>query len=342
MPGAADLDVAARPRRRLAWALLLVALAALFSVTGLVTVVVTVAAYPSSRSGCIDTVSPTPQVTGRSRSVPSWDADQQANAQIIAAVGRQLGAPQRAIWIGLATAMQESVLRNLDHGHADSVGLFQQRPSQGWGTVAQLTDPAHAAHKFFIRLLAIPGWDGMPLTQAAQKVQRSAFPEAYAQWEQPAADLLAQIGGTAATGQVCRPSSQPSGQPSGAAATAIKFARAQLGKPYDWGATGPDTFDCSGLIMRSWQAAGVQLPRVSRAQTTAGQRLPLDQVQPGDLVFWSTTGRADDTYHVAMYLGDGQIIEAATTGVPVRERALSLTEHELLPFALRPTTPGSA
>jgi murein DD-endopeptidase MepM/ murein hydrolase activator NlpD len=93
--------------------------------------------------------------------------------------------------------MQESGLRNLPSGDRDSVGLFQQRPSQGWGTIDQLQDPAYAAGKFYERLLTIPDWHTMTLTDAAQAVQRSAFPDAYAKWEDDAAALVQQQAATA-------------------------------------------------------------------------------------------------------------------------------------------------
>jgi murein DD-endopeptidase MepM/ murein hydrolase activator NlpD len=91
--------------------------------------------------------------------------------------------------------MQESSLRNLPGGDRDSVGLFQQRPSQGWGTPAQLADPAYAAGKFYSALAAVPGWQAMPLTQAAQAVQRSAHPDAYAKWETDAGALVTEVTG---------------------------------------------------------------------------------------------------------------------------------------------------
>ncbi|SFU00450.1 hypothetical protein SAMN05660657_04656 [Geodermatophilus amargosae] len=110
-------------------------------------------------------------------------ADQWANARTIADVARQRGLPERAVVIALATAMQESTLHNLDHGDRDSLGLFQQRPSQGWGTPAQVQDPVYAAGQFYDRLVRVPGWDTMRLTDAAQTVQRSGFPEAYQRWD---------------------------------------------------------------------------------------------------------------------------------------------------------------
>src|SRR3569833_2960934 len=105
--------------------------------------------------------------------------EQLANARTIAQVAWDRGLPERAVVIALATAMQEKHLRKLDHGDRDSLGLFQQRPSQGWGTPEQVQDPAYAAGKFYDHLVAYPGWDTGRLTDVAQAVQRSGFPEAY-------------------------------------------------------------------------------------------------------------------------------------------------------------------
>ena len=118
-------------------------------------------------------------------------AEQIGNAQTIAQVARDRGLPDRAVVIALATAQQESRLRNLDHGDRDSLGLFQQRPSQGWGTAAQVQDPVYAAGMFYDRLVGVPGWDVGRLTDVAQSVQKSAFPEAYQQWEALAVELTA-------------------------------------------------------------------------------------------------------------------------------------------------------
>jgi LysM repeat protein len=128
-----------------------------------------------------------------------------ANARIIIQVGRSLKVPERGIVIALAAAMQESSLRNLNYGDRDSVGVFQQRPSTGWGTRSALLDVAHASRLFFggpsnpnkgktRGLLDIPGWQSMSVTQAAQKVQISAYPNAYAKWEKSAKAWLAQLG----------------------------------------------------------------------------------------------------------------------------------------------------
>jgi hypothetical protein len=109
-------------------------------------------------------------------------AEQVTNARTIAQVARDRGLPDRAVVIALATAQQESRLRNLDYGDRDSLGLFQQRPSSGWGTPAQVQDPVYAANKFYDHLVEIPGWETGRLTDVSQSVQLSAFPEAYQQW----------------------------------------------------------------------------------------------------------------------------------------------------------------
>lgn len=138
-------------------------------------------------------------------SVTPLTAEMAANARIVIQVGRQLGVPDRGIVIALATAMQESSLRNVGYGDRDSVGLFQQRPSTGWGAASRLTDVSYAARLFYggpqnpnagrtRGLLDIPGWQSMSLAQAAQAVQRSAYPDAYARWQTSAQAWLAQLG----------------------------------------------------------------------------------------------------------------------------------------------------
>lgn len=120
--------------------------------------------------------------------------EQASNAATIAAVGISKGLPDRAVTIALATAMQESGLRNLDHGDRDSLGLFQQRPSQGWGTPEQIMDPVYSAGIFYDRLVEVKGYTRLPLTVAAQRVQLSGFPQAYAKHEPDATVLTAAFG----------------------------------------------------------------------------------------------------------------------------------------------------
>jgi hypothetical protein len=112
--------------------------------------------------------------------------DQAANAALITAVSVRRGLPPRAASIALATAMQESKLRNIGHGDLagpDSRGLFQQRPSQGWGTQEQVMDPVYATNAFYDALVKVPGYATLKITDAAQRVQRSAYPAAYAEHE---------------------------------------------------------------------------------------------------------------------------------------------------------------
>ncbi|MFD3733447.1 heavy metal transporter [Streptomyces sp. NPDC058632] len=116
--------------------------------------------------------------------------EQAVNAATITAVGTARDLPERAVTIALATALQESALRNIDFGDRDSLGLFQQRPSQGWGTPEEIMDPAYSAGKFYDGLEEVPGYTRLPLTVAAQRVQLSGFPQAYAKHE-PDATLLA-------------------------------------------------------------------------------------------------------------------------------------------------------
>ena len=131
--------------------------------------------------------------TGRLPGVEGWDAEQVSNATTIVTVGSTKAVAPWGWVIAVATAIQESGLRNLPGGADDSIGLFQQRPSQGWGTPQQLTDPAYQANRFFDKLLTVAGWQQMPLTEAAQAVQISAYPQAYAQHTTAAIHLVTQI-----------------------------------------------------------------------------------------------------------------------------------------------------
>ncbi|WP_240642325.1 muramidase family protein [Microbacterium sulfonylureivorans] len=138
-------------------------------------------------------------------SATGLNAPQTENARLIIQIGRELGVPDRGIAIALGTSMQESWLRNLDWGDRDSLGLFQQRPSTGWGTAEQVRDRVRAIKAFYggpsdpngsrtRGLLDIPGWQKMTFAQAAQAVQISAYPDRYAQWEKPAHAWLAALG----------------------------------------------------------------------------------------------------------------------------------------------------
>ncbi|MEY9949542.1 C40 family peptidase [Kitasatospora sp. GAS1066B] len=137
-------------------------------------------------------------------------------AQVIVQTGIKLQVPARGQVIALATALQESGLQNLPGGDRDSIGLFQQRPSQGWGTPAQISQPDYAATAFYQALLKVSGWQDLPLTQAAQAVQHSGFPDAYAKWESLASALQQAL--VKAIGPTAAPSS-PSPSPSAGASS---------------------------------------------------------------------------------------------------------------------------
>ncbi|GGN82698.1 hypothetical protein GCM10011579_070670 [Streptomyces albiflavescens] len=139
--------------------------------------------------------------------------EQAVNAATISAVGTSRGMSERAVTIALATALQESGLRNIRHGDRDSLGLFQQRPSQGWGTTKQIMDPTYAAGVFYEHLAKVPGYSRLPLTVAAQRVQRSGYPQAYAKHEPDATLLAAALTGRAAATLTCegRPDATPTG-----------------------------------------------------------------------------------------------------------------------------------
>lgn len=132
------------------------------------------------------------------------ELDQAQNAATIAAVARREQLPDHAITVAIATALQESRLHNLPYGDRDSLGLFQQRPSQGWGTSRELLDPAYAANAFYKELQRVRNWDHLAVTVAAQRVQRSAAPDAYAQWESEARDLAVALTTDAPRALTCR------------------------------------------------------------------------------------------------------------------------------------------
>ncbi|HEV3354160.1 MAG TPA: hypothetical protein VG076_14625 [Acidimicrobiales bacterium] len=160
--------------------------------------------------------------------------EQAQNASIIAAMGSKLGMADHATTVALATSLVESQLRNLPYGDRDSVGLFQQRPSQGWGVRAQLLDPTYAASAFYRRLAAVPGWETMAVTEAAQAVQRSASPTAYAHWEAEARALAQALTGEIPAGLGCRLTAFGGATPGPSAvgsAAAQEFGSARIGVP---------------------------------------------------------------------------------------------------------------
>ncbi|WP_240929728.1 hypothetical protein [Streptomyces coryli] len=155
------------------------------------------------------------------------DPDQAANAATISAVAASRRLPTRAVTIALATAMQESELRNIAHGDRDSLGLFQQRPSQGWGSAKQIQDPVYASGRFYDHLVKIPGYSRLPLTVAAQEVQRSGYPQAYAKHETSATLLAAAFTGRERAALNCT-----TGEGEETAPATTKQVRAQLTREF--------------------------------------------------------------------------------------------------------------
>ncbi|TDE93884.1 hypothetical protein EXU48_10420 [Occultella glacieicola] len=187
----------AQRRRRRPWRIALVLLVTLGLTIAAVNVVQSLVRLPSPPlvQRCL--------ATDGSTSV-ALDPEQAAYAALISAIATERGLPARAVTIGLATAMQESRLANLDYGDRDSLGLFQQRPSQGWGTVEQVTDPVHATNAFYDALVRVPDYERLEVTVAAQEVQRSGFPDAYAQHEQLARLFASALTGHSPASVVCR------------------------------------------------------------------------------------------------------------------------------------------
>ena len=258
---------------------------------------------------------------------------QLSNAMSIIQAGNEAGVGAQGQKVALMTALQESTLRNLanpgvagsmDLAHEgtgsdhDSVGLFQQRPSMGWGTVQEIMTPSKSASVFYSRLKDVQGWESMPPGRAAQSVQRSATPTAYDKWEPTAGALMASLSGSSCN---LKPLGAPNGQMaigtagvSGSRAAILAYAQAQVGKSYVWAAEGPDSFDCSGLTMMAYAQAGIQLEHSSSAQLLAGEHISASEAQPGDLLWWPG--------HIAIYTGGGRMIGAQTPAEGVREMAV--------------------
>lgn len=274
-------------------------------------------------------------------------AEQAGNAAVIIGVGQRLGVPPRGWVIAIATALQESDLINLgdlgaDNDH-DSLGLFQQRPSQGWGTPVEIMNPEHAATSFYQRLQRVPRWHSLPVTDAAQAVQRSAYPDAYSKHEARAAAIVAAYtGGVVCDGGDNLPPEAAAALPPGftlpagtppPVVTAIGWALGQLGTPYTFGGDCTAAHsgnprhqcDCSSLMQQAYRAAGVRIPRTTADQVSAGTAVPGPaDLRPGDLILIPGSGgsRADPG-HVGMYLGSGLIVQAPKTGDVVKISKLS-------------------
>jgi hypothetical protein len=141
---------------------------------------------------------------GSGPNAAEFDPEQAADAATITAVAKRRGLANHAVTIALAAAMQESKLFNVDYGDRDSVGIFQQRPSQGWGTEAQILDPIHATNAFLDALVKFEGYETADITKIAQRVQKSGFPEAYRDHEGQGRVLASTLTGHSPAGLTCR------------------------------------------------------------------------------------------------------------------------------------------
>ena len=175
-------------------------------------------------------------------------AEQAANAATIAAVGMRDGMDEQAVAVAITTAMQESELINVNYGHDDSLGLFQQRPSMGWGTEEELLDPVYASFKFYEKLRRTDDWERMSLAEAAQAVQVSAYPDLYEQWESDALVIADAFAGGEETGLACI-----SGNAEEVARDTASFAEAY---EYQWGHAVSDADGASVVIGADGAAAG--------------------------------------------------------------------------------------
>jgi hypothetical protein len=210
--------------------------------------------------------------------------EQMGNAATIAAVGIRRGLPVRAVQVALATALQESKLRNLFGGDRDSVGLFQQRPSQGWGEPQQLMDVRFAANAFYAALVKVRGWQAMEVAAAAQAVQHSAYPDAYTQWSGTADTLSRALAGEADGAVAC---TLPGGtEPHGAAAVDAVTA----GLRADWGGMG--VVAGPGATQVTVQAADALTGwRYAYWVVSHAEECGVEQVRVGGLTWTALDGR---------------------------------------------------
>ncbi|MDQ6840167.1 MAG: hypothetical protein M3137_18010 [Actinomycetota bacterium] len=210
--------------------------------------------------------------------------EQAANAGTIAAIGHRLGLPDHAVTIALAAALQESRLINLSSGDRDSVGLFQQRPSEGWGTPTELRNPIYATTAFYRALTRLPNWENLQVTQAAQAVQHSAAPDAYAAQEAEARSLAVALTGEVAAGLACH--FTPAGQP--VIATWGRALTAEVGalRP------GMAVSSPNGWVLAGWLVAHAQSFNFTTVSFAGRTWTPTSGV-------WRTGGPADGSVHVS-------------------------------------------
>jgi hypothetical protein len=252
----------------------------------------------------------------------SLDLDQARYASTIAAVGTKLDVPAFGIEVAEATAMQESKLHNLTYGDRDSLGLFQQRPSQGWGTQSQIMDPVYSSTMFYEALLKVPGWQNLPLTQAAQAVQHSGAPGAYAQHQGGANIVEAVFTGTVDAALRCTldgptfaPQTKGAALLTGRSQAVLDELRNEYGAS-NVGAVGaiaadglsfdvsaPADLGSAGAARRCWAFAAwatAQAANLGIAQVSYGGKVwSVAQDSAG----WRASGTTDSAVHIVMVSG---------------------------------------
>lgn len=304
-------------------------------------------ANPEVKAPKTEAPSPKVDITPIETDLPSgskytWNEKRVANAADIIAVGKGMGVPERGIIIALMTSLQENALENTPDGDRDSVGLFQQRPSAGWGTAEQVHDPKYAAAAFYggpegpnhgnpPGLLDYPGWESKGLGEAAQMVQISAYPYEYSKWENTARQLysvLSGVDGNTTYGKQSCPNnkgsegskdegSKDSDKPQKLTVeadgvhtdkekevrdTILAKAREGLGGSYAQGRNDFKNWDATGYVHWVYGQAGIELPR--QTPWTVGETTT--DPQPGDLV--AQVGDGEGNYaHVGIYAGNGKM-----------------------------------
>ena len=328
--------------------LLCLAVAALLLPAGLTMGTAITAAATTTAESC-GPAGPARTVTGH-----QLDPEQLANAQLVIATTAARGMPAQAAVIALATALQESGLRNLPHGDRDSLGLFQQRAT--WGPASTRLDPVAATGLFLDALTQVPDWASAAGHRRLRPGPTQRLPVGGRQMgdprRRPGRRARRRLhhhrctngpGRSGAAGVVPRPRrrhhqpirrrrlaltarSPPPGWPRSADPKPLwsRSPLAQLGKPYVWGATGPGSFDCSGLTMRAWAAAGVPIPRTTYLQVDTGTPIgSTGSLAPGDLLFTPGTGTAARPGHVGLYIGtingNPALVQAPRTGKTVED-----------------------
>lgn len=334
--------------------LAIVALAPIIGVVVVVVVLFTIITGAGDDDASAATCGATGTVSGTAVSVQEgnlpakvgpYSGEQVKNAAAIISIGKERGLTRHAQQTALMAAMTESTLNNLSGGDRDSAGLFQMRPSMGWGTHAQVTDITYAINLFYERLVKVPGWETKTPGEAAQAVEGSAFPDAYATKSAYAVEMLNALSGVTVStvSQTTEGATCTSGAAAGAAAggtnnalaageqpatgphaakinQVIAFAKQQLGKDYVLGGAGPNVWDCSGLTKVAYAQIGINIDAGHSATTqwrngvARGQMHPLSEAQPGDLIFWG----GNDAWHVGISLGGDMMIAAPKPGDVVK------------------------